>query len=60
MTIKKNIIVVIGYYDFVFDDVDEAIKFAEMAKANVSGDKDRKDTKVGIHITFNYEDDKEE
>ena len=63
MKIKKNITVAVGYYDFVFDNVDEAIKFAEMAKAGISGDEDRRDAKVKIHIVFDYEDepdDKEE
>lgn len=50
---KKKITVCVGYFEFYFDDVEEAVIFADSAKKHVEEDRN-----VSIHIT--YVDDEEE
>ena len=50
---KKNIVVTVGYFEFYFDDVDEAVIFADSAKKHVEAGRS-----VSINIT--YEDEEEE
>ena len=42
-----NIVVTIGYMDFVFTDLDKAVEFAKTAKETTQKDKD-----ISITITF--------
>jgi hypothetical protein len=51
---KKKIKVEIGYFEFVFDDVAEAVAFAEIAKKTSTEDKS-----VYVSISFEGEDDEE-
>lgn len=49
---KKKIRVEIGYFEFVFDDVAEAVAFAETAKKTNTDNKS-----VNVSISFEDEDD---
>lgn len=51
--IDKDILVEIGYYDFKFDDVDDALEFAELAKSNI----DDGDGIIKVTVTFNKKED---
>ena len=53
---KKKITVNVSYFCFSFDNVDEAVQFAETAAAHIKkGDKE-----VSIEIEFVFDDKKEE
>ena len=51
---KKKIKVEVGYYDFIFDDVEKAVNFAETA---VKTNKDNRS--VSVHIDFCDDEDEE-
>ena len=56
--VKRKIVVVVGYYDFVFDDLCAANAFAYVAKTHLKeGDKDRH---VGIIVDYDFEEVKDE
>lgn len=50
---KKKIKVEIGYFEFVFDDVAEAVAFAEIAKKTNTDDK-------SVYVSISFEDDEED
>lgn len=53
---KAKILVEIAYLDFKFDDVNEAVKFAEIAnKAMVRNSRDNK----SVTVTITFKDDEE-
>ncbi len=47
--VKKKILVEIGYNDFVFDDVAEAVAFAETAKKTNTDDR-------SVNVSISFED----
>lgn len=47
----KKIVVEVGYQDFKFDGIDEAIKFAETANKTIQ----RKDRNNSITVTITFE-----
>ena len=53
---KKKITVSVSYFRFYFDNVDEAVKFAETAAAHI----ERDDREVFINIEFVFDDKEEE
>ena len=53
--VKRSILVEIGYYDFVFDDLIAANAFAAVSKSHLA---ERSDTDV--RITIDYEEQEEE
>ncbi len=55
---KKKIIVNIGYMHFNFNNIDQAVDFAE--KAATTLDKSDREREVNIEVTFIDDDDKEE
>lgn len=52
---KKKIVVSIGYFDFYFDDVEEAVVFADSANKHVEAGRS-----VSISITYEDEEDENE
>ena len=54
---KKVIKVEISYFDFYFEDIEEAVKFADTAARTI--DKDEEDKRISVHVVFIKEDENE-
>ena len=56
--VKRKIVVNVGYFQFVFDDLIAANAFAYVAKSHLKdGDKGRH---VGINVDYDFEEQEEE
>lgn len=56
--VKRKIVVTVGYFEFVFDDLIAANAFAYVAKSRLKeGDKGRH---VGITVDYDFEEREEE
>lgn len=50
---NKKILVEVGYFDFEFNDVNEAITFADMAHKTIKNEKQ-------VKVTITYEEEEDE